>query len=724
MADDNIVAGDDDVAIAGSPAGTVGGECVQVAIRCRPMSSKEIEQGHRSIVDIDKKMGQIVVHKPDEAPDPSERGRVWTYDIVFGSSDTQEQIYKDTASPIVDSVMEGYNGTIFAFGQTGTGKTWTMEGALDPPDHQGIIPRSIHHIFDRIESNQNSSKTFLVTVSFIEIYNDTIRDLLSEDNDPNALLDLKEDADRGVYVKGLENVAVENAKRIHQCLLQGQRKRKVGETNMNRHSSRSHCIFRITVETSETYEDGTSHIRAGKLNLVDLAGSERQSKTGATGVRLQEATKINLSLSALGNVIRALTSKTQTHVPYRNSKLTRLLQDSLGGNTKTTMIANIGPAAYNFEETTSTLRFASRAKHIQNKPTINEDPKDAQLRLYQEEIRKLKELLQSEGQLAMSPGMGAVVDGNTTVVQKVVERVVEKAGVDPSQLKKMELERAREREAFAQKARADKELMMAESIQAASESRRKEEELKSKQSGLEKERLEREKLMNKLGGIEKKLLHGSQIIDEAKRRAHDLQEKQHNLEKARREEELKMRLLRQKEEAQMEIAKKYDSQEAEVKRVTEKLKKVREKYSDIKQEIVDAQAELQLERETMLETSRDLSRQLQLKTLIIENFVSPQLIEKIRNRIEYDEDTGTCKVNPPDFEALNLAAKRPASVVPGQIRPLSEYSRIACALGNTNPRFRIDNILRLDFDLPERTTQDLDLDDEDYEDHMYTGALY
>ena len=165
------------------------------------------------------------------------------------------------------------------------------------------------------------------------------------------------------------------------------------ETEMNRNSSRSHSIFSINIETSEQDNDGVSHIRAGKLNMVDLAGSERQKKTNATGDRLKEAININISLTTLGHVIYALVDKKATHVPYRDSKLTRLLQDSLGGNTKTVMIANIGPADYNYDETINTLRYAANAKMIKNKPKINEDPKDALLREYQEEIHRLRSQL-------------------------------------------------------------------------------------------------------------------------------------------------------------------------------------------------------------------------------------------------------------------------------------------------------------------------------------------
>ena len=192
-------------------------------------------------------------------------------------------------------------------------------------------------------------------------------------------LELKE-KDNTVYVKDLSTFVVKGPEDMMEVFNEGQLNRHVGATNMNEHSSRSHSIFTITIESSEIGADGKSHIKVGKLNIVDLAGSERQSKTGATGERLKEATKINLSLSTLCHVISSLTDPKCTYVPYRDSKLTRLLQDSLGGNTKTVMIANIGPADYNIDESLSTLRYASRAKHIENKPRINEDPKDTMIR--------------------------------------------------------------------------------------------------------------------------------------------------------------------------------------------------------------------------------------------------------------------------------------------------------------------------------------------------------
>jgi len=230
-----------------------------------------------------------------------------------------------------------------------------------------------------------------VRCSYLEVYNESILDLLVTKDKKNLTqegLKIKEDPDRGLYVQDLSKEVVNSTSQLITLIDYGLSRRKVGETAMNKDSSRSHSIFTIYIEMSDQVDaiENETSFKAGKLNLVDLAGSERQSKTRATGDRLKEANKINLSLSALGNVISALVDGKSQHIPYRDSKLTRLLQDSLGGNTKTVMIAAVSPADYNFDETLSTLRYASRAKNIKNKPTINEDPKDALLKQYEAEI--------------------------------------------------------------------------------------------------------------------------------------------------------------------------------------------------------------------------------------------------------------------------------------------------------------------------------------------------
>ncbi|CAB1428266.1 unnamed protein product [Pleuronectes platessa] len=364
-------------------------ETVKVVVRCRPMNEKEQANKFERVVSVDVKLGQIVVRNPREAS-ASESPKVFTFDSVYDWNSKQIDLYDETFRPLVDSVLLGFNGTIFAYGQTGTGKTYTMEGVRNDPEKRGVIPNSFEHIFTHISRSQNQQ--YLVRASYLEIYQEEIKDLLSKNQAHR--LELRERPDTGVYVKDLSSFVTKSVREIEHVMNVGNQNRSVGSTNMNEHSSRSHAIFVITVECSELGVDGENHIRVGKLNLVDLAGSERQSKTGAKGERLKEATKINLSLSALGNVISALVDGRSSHIPYRDSKLTRLLQDSLGGNACTVMVANIGPASYNMEETLTTLRYSNRAKNIKNKPRINEDPKDALLREFQEEIARLKEQLQ------------------------------------------------------------------------------------------------------------------------------------------------------------------------------------------------------------------------------------------------------------------------------------------------------------------------------------------
>ena len=335
-----------------------------------------------------KKTGEIFCQRPGENVP-----KVFTFDSVYDWNTEQEDIFAETAYPVCENVIQGYNGTIFAYGQTGTGKTFTISGVPKDPKLKGIMPRAFDNIFEQIKMDQK--RQYLVRASYLEIYNEEIRDLLSKKGQNK--LELK-DKDTGVYVKDLSTFVVKSPDDMMNVFTEGNLNRHVGATNMNEHSSRSHSVFTITVESSEVDEEGENHIKVGKLNIVDLAGSERQSKTGATGERLKEATKINLSLSTLCHVISSLTDPKCTYIPYRDSKLTRILQDSLGGNTKTVMISNVGPADYNLDETLSTLRYASRAKHIQNKPRINEDPKDAMIREFHDEITRLRaELAQFSG---------------------------------------------------------------------------------------------------------------------------------------------------------------------------------------------------------------------------------------------------------------------------------------------------------------------------------------
>ena len=368
-------------------------ESVKVIVRCRPLNEKEREMKTRLVIETDCSLHQCTIKKPG---DDSKFAKIFTFDGVYGISSSAEKIYSEIVLPIVNGVIEGYNGTVFAYGQTSCGKTFTMEGIQTPSAQKGIIPRCCEHILDstRQRSLENQAK-YLLRVSYLEIYNEEIRDLLVRDSRYKP--EIKEHPDKGIYVKGLSNITVDSYSDMQEILETGGKNRSVGATLLNADSSRSHSIFTVDLEACIRPGPGGKEVyRTGKLNLVDLAGSERQSKSGCVGERFKESTKINLSLSVLGNVISALVDGKSKHVPYRDSKLTRLLQDSLGGNSKTLMVACISPGENNYEETLSTLRYAKRAKDIKNKPKINEDPKDTIIKRYHDEIQQLKRIIAKE----------------------------------------------------------------------------------------------------------------------------------------------------------------------------------------------------------------------------------------------------------------------------------------------------------------------------------------
>ena len=292
---------------------------MKVIVRCRPMNAREKNLDCKVVVKMDPAIGQVALIKPDARDQPP---KTFTFDGVYYVDSITENLYNEIVFPLVEGVIEGYNGTVFAYGQTGCGKSFTMQGITDPPTQRGITPRAFEHIFESVQTEDNAK--YLIHASYLEIYNEEIKDLMGKDH--KAKLDVKEHPDKGIYVKDLTMVPCHSVGDMERVMDLGGKNRHVGATLMNADSSRSHSIFTIFVETCEKGPDGEDHIRAGKLNLVDLAGSERQAKTGAAGDRLKEATKINLSLSALGNVISALVDGKAKHIPYRDSKLTRLLQ--------------------------------------------------------------------------------------------------------------------------------------------------------------------------------------------------------------------------------------------------------------------------------------------------------------------------------------------------------------------------------------------------------------
>ncbi|XP_045585381.2 kinesin-like protein KIF11 [Procambarus clarkii] len=366
------------------------GQNIRVFVRVRPMNSTEKNSKSFGIVECQNSKEVIIRERVAD-----KFAKTFTFDRVFGPESKQVDVYKSVAKNCVEEVLSGFNCTIFAYGQTGTGKTFTMEGERTPDNVSwdedplaGIIPRCVTHLFDELRMQKLE---FTMRVSFLELYNEELFDLLSAHDDMSKLR-LYEDASRkgSCIIQGLEEVLVRSKSDVYSVLEKGSAKRQTACTLMNAHSSRSHTVFTVTIHIKENTLDGDELLKTGKLHLVDLAGSENIGRSGAVDKRAREAGNINMSLLTLGRVITALVEK-GPHVPYRESKLTRLLQDALGGRTKTSVIATISPASINLEETLSTLDYAHRAKNIQNKPEVNQKLNKKELiGEYSEEIERLR----------------------------------------------------------------------------------------------------------------------------------------------------------------------------------------------------------------------------------------------------------------------------------------------------------------------------------------------
>ncbi|XP_071954651.1 kinesin-II 95 kDa subunit-like [Antedon mediterranea] len=675
-------------------------ETIKVVVRCRPLNSKETAAGHKRIVEMDVKKGVVLLSNPNSQ---GEASRNFTFDSVYDWNSIQKALYDETFRPLVESVLNGFNGTIFAYGQTGTGKTYTMEGVRGDVEKRGVIPNSFDHIFTHIARSQDQQ--YLVRASYLEIYQEEIRDLLAKDQ--SKRLDLKERADTGVYVKDLSSFVTKSIKEIEHVMNVGNTNRSVGATNMNEHSSRSHAIFIITIECSQVGLDGENHICVGKLNLVDLAGSERQGKTGATGVRLKEATKINLSLSALSNVISALVDGRSSHIPYRDSKLTRLLQDSLGGNARTVMVANIGPASYNFNESITTLRYANRAKNIKNKPKINEDPKDALLREFQDEISRLKAELNKKGE-----GGGGV--GSSVGKRKRKKKIGGRQGEPGSdgeieEDSEDEVEVMDEAELYKeaqQKLEHERQTILANQNMIAEEKEKILSEIKLKQTDLKKQHQAQDALNSKIKAMESKLLVGGKsIIDHTNEQEKELEKKHLQLAEQQRKEREMEQALEEKHDIHKVLKDTYGSLQQEVDIKTKNLKKLFGKLQRVKCEIQDLQEEHLMERQNLEQTQNELTRELKLKLLIIENFIPPEEKAKISSRAEFDEEGDQWSLKPlAKTEGPTQMAKRPVTAS-GNRRPITDYAKTIARRGS-NPRYKAENILKIDLDMPNRTTRD------------------
>ncbi|KAM7532789.1 hypothetical protein Aperf_G00000129441 [Anoplocephala perfoliata] len=654
-------------------------ESVRVIVRCRPMNKKEAESGHECCVCVDESNSNLEIKSlRDGSPGGSS---IYTFDAVYGPSSTQKQLYEKSFFDVVQSVLLGFNGTIFAYGQTGTGKTFTIQGEKDDPELRGLMPNSVYHIFDYI--NESKSAQFLVRVSYLEVYKEEIRDILKKDSAKR--LQINEKPDRG----DLSTVLTKNVKEVERVMNIGNNNRSVGATNMNEQSSRSHALFILTVESSEVDSSGQSHIRVGKLNLVDLAGSERQGKSRSEGERFKEATKINLGLSTLGNVISALVDDKCSHVPYRDSKLTRLLQDSLGGNAKTVMVANIGPSSYHYDETINTLRYASRAKHIKNTPKINIDLKDALLQQYHEEILRLKQILDGRSKL-----------------QVHLKESGNKEGAQESDDSEDHAAAAREQQ---QKMATEKEGIINDQNMVAEEKTRLLEELKDKDRRIGEELAQTAELEVKLRKLESKLLGGGGVeagvaAVEAQTRTQDEVLAQHKKRLAahQRHEHRMRRRVRAEADNVATLQEGFSSLNHEIDVYTSKLKKLYNRVQRLGQEIKDIQDAHITERQKQEQTQEQLMKEIKLNQLILDNFIPPEEQKKIEDRASFDSEKGTWNLKP--LTTTITTNSYPSSCL-GLYRPMCQYARLAACF-DPSMRYCGKNILHLSLMPLQRSTMD------------------
>ncbi|XP_038605633.1 kinesin-like protein KIF1A isoform X19 [Tachyglossus aculeatus] len=396
----------------------MAGASVKVAVRVRPFNSREMSRDSKCIIQMTGSTTTIVNPKQ-----PKETPKSFSFDYSYWSHTTpadinyasQKQVYHDIGEEMLQHAFEGYNVCIFAYGQTGAGKSYTMMGKQEK-DQQGIIPQLCEDLFSRINDTTNDNMSYSVEVSYMEIYCERVRDLLNPKNKGN--LRVREHPLMGPYVEDLSKLAVTSYNDIQDLMDSGNKARTVAATNMNETSSRSHAVFNIifTQKRHDAETDITTE-KVSKISLVDLAGSERADSTGAKGTRLKEGANINKSLTTLGKVISALAEmdsgpnknkkkKKTDFIPYRDSVLTWLLRENLGGNSRTAMVAALSPADINYDETLSTLRYADRAKQIRCNAVINEDPNNKLIRELKDEVARLRDLLYAQG-------LGDIIDTNT-----------------------------------------------------------------------------------------------------------------------------------------------------------------------------------------------------------------------------------------------------------------------------------------------------------------------
>ncbi|KAK2948018.1 putative Kinesin-II 85 kDa subunit [Blattamonas nauphoetae] len=556
-------------------------DSVVVGVRVRPLNSKEKKEKCTEIQKISGK--SITVTDPAS----SKNTKTYSFDYVYGPTTEQKTVFNDVGLLYLENAWKGFNCTLFAYGQTGAGKSFSMTGDMASEATRGIIPRGCEEMFNRIKSNTDENVSYEVRVSFLEMYNEKLQDLL----DPKTAktISVRESTKKGIYIENALEEPVDSYEDINQLLEEGNKSRTVAATAMNATSSRSHSVLTIFFTRKEKKGTATTQ-RESKINLVDLAGSERQSKTGATGERLTEAAAINKSLSALGNVIKALADisqgKKNIFVPYRDSLLTRMLQDSLGGNSKTIMIAAMSPASSNYDEGISTLQYADRAKQIKNKPVVNESETDKLIRNLQEEIAALK---------AQLGGGGAVSSG-------------QQSGLSPEEEARL-AEEEKKREEELDKQRQELAALQEETALMEAKLAQEKADLDSKLASLQgkEETAESKALKQKLAQLEEERKKLAEKAESESEKEEALLEKQAEADRIRQEKEEAAADL---QAALKQISDMTSSTEEKKARVEEARRKRKEYLADMGLSIAETAEAAGLKKDRPFLTNMSLSRDM------------------------------------------------------------------------------------------------------------------
>ncbi|KAI3647239.1 hypothetical protein MP228_007460 [Amoeboaphelidium protococcarum] len=556
-------------------------ERIKVAVRVRPLPKGIDLHSESSAIRVED---NVVVSTSDE--------KRFQFDQCYDQFSQQKEIFLKSCTDIVDSVLQGYNGTIFAYGQTGSGKTFTMQGQLQHEGSLGVMPRCFRRIFETISSSKDRNVTYLIRASFVEIYNEELRDLLSDQRQNGAYVDKLElkDRDGAISVVGLSEVVVQSYDELTALLQKGQANRATGATAMNDVSSRSHAVFQVFVEQCQRSQNGgVANVKVGKLSLVDLAGSERQSKTQSTGIRFAEATKINLSLTALAHVMSSIVSGAP-HIPYRDSKLTRLLQDALGGNSKTLMIATISPDQSSLSETLNTLRYAWRAKQIKNKPLVNDKPQNAMVLQVQNQIQQIQSDMDSSNEAELS-----------ALEQSQLDQLNEQLREIQSDISMNEIEKQR-------------------LIQA----------VEQKRDILTKERTQRLSMERELQNLQSKIVVGGKnLVEESRRLDDELLKEKANVQAAKREEEQAVLDLEQLLANGHQMKRTYASILDQIKDQEKQIQSLQKLIKTEQVELDEIMGNVQLEIEELEVEQKDLNKQCKLKLLILQYYLPKDLFSVI-----------------------------------------------------------------------------------------------